>query len=133
MTKFNNTFASSTFWSERSAYVAALKTISIMRKNKTYLTVDKIGKKIKEGWREIGKKTGVKIDIRGPNSFPSFSFKKDNDLILKKMTEIMLNKGYLFKNIVYISTSHNNKILKKNLKDFEKTILQLKKIYTKTI
>ena len=76
MTKFNNTFASSTFWSERSAYVAALKTISIMRKNKTYLTVDKIGKKIKEGWREIGKKTGVKIDIRGPNSFPSFSFKK---------------------------------------------------------
>ena len=58
---------------------------------------------------------------------------KDNDLILKKMTEIMLNKGYLFKNIVYISTSHNNKILKKYLKDFEKTILQLKKIYTKTI
>ena len=39
----------------------------------------------------------------------------------------MLNKGYIFKNIVYISTSHNNKILKKYLKDFEKTILQLKK------
>ena len=34
MSKFDNTFVSSTFWSERSAYVAALKTISIMKKLK---------------------------------------------------------------------------------------------------
>lgn len=127
MSKFDNTFASSTFWSERSAYVAALKTISIMKKNKTPQTVKKIGKKIKEGWKRISKKTGVKLDICGPNSFPSFFFKKDNDLMLKKMTKIMLKKGYIFKNIVYVSISHNNSILNKYFKDFEKAIPQLKK------
>ena len=127
MSKFDNTFVSSTFWSERSAYVAALKTISIMKKDKTYKTVEKIGKKIKEGWKKISNKTGVNLEICGPNSFPTFFFKKDNEMMLKKLTKIMLKKRYLFKNIVYVSISHNDNVLKKYFKDFEKAIPLLKR------
>ena len=100
MRKFESTFASSTFWSERSGYAAALKTISIMKKEKTYLKIDKIGKKIKTGWSEISQNTGVKLNICGPNSFPTFFFNEKNDLLMKEMTKMMLKKGYLFKNIV---------------------------------
>ena len=85
MSKFDNTFASSTFWSERSAYVAALKTISIMKKDKTYKTVEKIGKKNKEGWKKISNKTGINLEIFGPNSFPTFFFKKNNEMNVKKI------------------------------------------------
>ena len=126
MSKFDNTFASSTFWSERSAYVAALKTISIMKKDKTYKTVEKIGKKIKEGWKKISNKTGINLKIFGPNSFPTFFFKENNERMLKKLTKIMLKKGYLFKNIVYVSISHSDNVLKKYFKDFEKAISLLK-------
>ena len=38
----------------------------------------------------------------------------------------MLKKGYLFKNIVYVSISHNDNVLNKYFKDFEKAIPLLK-------
>ena len=36
MSKANNSFISSTFWSERIGFVAALATINFMKKNKTW-------------------------------------------------------------------------------------------------
>ena len=59
--------------------------------------------------------------------FPRFFFKKDNEMMLKKLTKIMLKKRYLFKNIVYVSISHNDNVLKKYFKDFEKAIPLLKR------
>ena len=107
MSKFDNTFASSTFWSERSAYVAALKTISIMKKDKTYKTVEKIGKKIKEGWKKISNKTGINIKICGPNSFPAFFFKENNEeRMLKKLTKIMLKKKDIYLKTLYMFPYH---------------------------
>ena len=46
--------------------------------------------------------------------------------MLKKLTKIMLKKRYLFKNIVYVSISHSDNVLKKYFKDFEKAISLLK-------
>ena len=48
---------------------------------------------------------------------------------MKEMTKMMLKKGYLFKNVVYVSISHKNNILKKYFKDFENVISLLKKKY----
>ncbi len=127
MQKFDSTFASSTFWSDRIGYVAALKTISIMKKEKTYLKIEKIGKKIKKGWQLISKRTGVGLKICGPNSFPTFFFDKNNDSWMKLTTEMMLKKGYLFKNIVYVSISHKNSIINRYLKDLENVIFSLKR------
>ena len=47
MESVESTFISSTFWSERAGYVAALKTIEQMEKNKTWKKITKIGKKSK--------------------------------------------------------------------------------------
>ena len=104
----------------KSKYAANLKTISIMKKEKPIKLSKKLEKKIKEGWKKISNKTGVNLEICGPNSFPTFFSKKNNEKMLKKLTKIMLKKRYLFKNIVYVSISHNDNVLKKYFKDFEK-------------
>ena len=47
MREAKNTFISSTFWTERSGYVAALKTLQIMKKTKSWIKIKNIGKKLK--------------------------------------------------------------------------------------
>ena len=44
----NNSFISSTFWTEKIGYVAALKTIEIMKKTKSWIKITKLGKLIKK-------------------------------------------------------------------------------------
>ena len=124
MKNFDKTFVSSTFWTERIGSVAALSTINFMKKNKTYLFLKKQGKKIKSEWRKISKSTKVEIDVHSLDSIPIFSFKKLNNLRKTFLTQEMLKKGIIASNIVYVSISHDDKILKiyfKNLKNiFEK-------------
>ena len=55
------TFISSTFWTERIGPTAALKTIEIMQKEKTWITITKIGKKIQNGWKELARSLDLKI------------------------------------------------------------------------
>ena len=45
MRSAQKTFMTSTFWSERSGYVAALKTLEIMKRIKSWEKISKIGKK----------------------------------------------------------------------------------------
>ena len=52
----SNTFLSSTFWSERIGLVAAIETLKIMKKKRTWITIKKYGKYIKEQWHKLSKK-----------------------------------------------------------------------------
>ena len=56
MSASSKTFISSTFWTERLGPSAALKTIDIMEKNKTYFQVKKLGLKIISIWKKLSKK-----------------------------------------------------------------------------
>ena len=56
--KADQSFISSTFWSERSGPTAALETIRSAEKNKTWETVKNQGKKVKFIWNRIAKKRG---------------------------------------------------------------------------
>ena len=51
-----NTFISSSMWTERIGFVAAINTIKIFQKKKLWVTINKIGKKIKLNWIKIAKK-----------------------------------------------------------------------------
>ena len=53
MKSSQKTFMTSTFWSERSGYVAALKTLEIMKRIKSWEKISKIGKKIQVNWSNI--------------------------------------------------------------------------------
>lgn len=108
----NNSFISSTFWSERSGIIAGIKTLELMKKKKTWVTISKIGKKIEKKWLQLGKKYNLNIKCYGLPSIKSFVIISKNWIKYKTfISQEMLKKGFLASNIIYVSICHNKQIL----------------------
>ena len=130
MQKAQDTFISSTFWTERIGSVAALATLKEMKKISSWKKISKKGKYIKNSWKIIFKKYNFDVEILGIDALPVFRFKNGNHLKFKTyITQEMLKKGYLASNAIYVSVAHSEKILKKYLSDFEKVIEKLSKFH----
>ena len=105
-------FISSTFWTERIGYVAALSTLSIMSQTESYNYITNIGIEVKSRWQALADKKGIKIQQNGIPALASFNFLSENNLAYKTLiTQEMLKKGYLASNTFYASTAHNIEIL----------------------
>jgi len=112
MDSTQNTFMSSTFWSERSGPVAALKTLEIMEKTKSWETLTKIGKSVQKKWQEIARKNNLKIKVTGIPALSAFSLDYDNWLKYKTyITQEMLKKNFLATNALFVSVKHDEKVL----------------------
>ena len=110
----NSTFISSTFWTERIGPTAALATIEVMEKIKSWKIIVKKGELIKKKWKKISKSNGVDIDIKGLSSIPNFIFKYKNNLAYKTfITQEMLKKKILASNAIYCSIYHDKNLLEK--------------------
>ena len=117
MDKEKETFISSTFWTESIGPTAALKTLELMERQKSWIKITKIGRYVIKNWKRIAKKNSIKIQIKGIPALCSFEFKsKNNNLYKNLITQEMLKKGFLASNIIYISTTHKISILKKYFK-----------------
>ena len=126
MNAARRTFVSSTFWSERSGYVAGLKTIEIFKKKKILNKIKNTGKIIKNNWSRIFEKYNLKYKVIGSNSLPCFRILSLNEeKFLNKLSNKMLKKNYLFKNFVYVSTAHTRPILKKYFNNLDKSIKEI--------
>jgi glutamate-1-semialdehyde 2,1-aminomutase len=122
-------FISSTFWSDSLGPAAALATLKVMNKNKSWKKISNLGKKIKKKWRTLSLKHGIKIKISGLNSMPMFVFESlKNDYYINFITQEMIKKNYLATNAIYCCTEHDQYIEKyfqeldkifKKIKDFE--------------
>ena len=78
-----NSFISSTFWTERSGPVAANKTLEIMEKTRSWEKITKIGREIQDKWKSIAKRHNLKIQINGIPALSSFSIISDDWLKYK--------------------------------------------------
>jgi glutamate-1-semialdehyde 2,1-aminomutase len=106
------TFISSTFWTERIGPTAALKTLEVMERIKSWDTITQTGWNIREGWQKLADKHALKIDHWGLPALTGFSFKGDNALAYKTLiTQEMLAKGYLAGNSVYVCTEHTPEVV----------------------
>ena len=106
-----NSFISSTFWTERSGPVAANKTLEIMEKTKSWEKITKIGREIQDKWKSIAKRHNLKIQINGIPALSSFSIISDDWLKYKTyITQEMLKKKYLATNAFFVSVKHDKKI-----------------------
>ena len=112
MKNAEKTFISSTFWTERVGSVAALSTIKYMEKNKTFKKIIAQGKKIKNKWKELSIKYKIDLDIISMDSIPIFLFKTNHEIKKKFIINEMLKEGILASNIIYVSISHTDEILK---------------------
>jgi glutamate-1-semialdehyde 2,1-aminomutase len=103
------TFISSTFWTERIGPTAALKTLEIMRKIKSWDIITSIGLKMQKGWSELAANHDLEILISGIPSLSTYSFKSDDALKYKTfITQEMLKMGFLASTNFYASIAHKD-------------------------
>ena len=108
------TFISSTFWTERIGPVAALATLKEMERLKSWEEVTEIGKKVQKGWLQLAKNHGLKINLYGIPALATYSFEGTNALAYKTLvSQEMLAKGFLASTAFYASVCHNDKIIEK--------------------
>ncbi len=115
-----NTFMSSTFWSERIGPVAGLKTLEIMEKTNSWKDITKKGNILRKKIQKIGKQNNLNISFLGLPSLTSFIIKSKRNLFSQYKTLIsqeMLKKGYLASNSIYLSICHDEKILNGYIKN----------------
>ncbi len=108
-----NTFISSTFWTERIGPTAALATLKVMEEVKSWEIITAIGNKMRQGWLQLADEHNLKITISGIPSLSTYSFNSDKALEYKTfIAQEMLAKGYLASTNFYASTAHNEENLK---------------------
>ena len=106
------TFISSTFWTERIGPTAALKTLDIMERQESWNKITETGFKITNGWKEISNSYGIDIKTTGLPALTSFSIASEYWYELKTyITQEMLKKNLLATNSVYVSLAHDEEVL----------------------
>ena len=126
MESAQKTFISSTFWTERIGPTAALKSLEIMEKEKSWIRITEIGKHIQKNWKEIALKYNVDIEINGIPSLSTFRFNYINGIEYKTyLTQEFLSKGYLGATSFYPSIVHEENILSGYFEVFEEILFDI--------
>lgn len=100
-------FISSTFWTERIGPTAALKTLEVMQRVKSWEQISHIGGLITTRWQALAKKHGLVINTSGLPALTGFSIVSPNALAYKTLiAQEMLVKGFLAATSVYVCTAH---------------------------
>jgi glutamate-1-semialdehyde 2,1-aminomutase len=106
------TFISSTFWTERIGPTAALKTLEIMDREKSWERITNTGLDITARWKKLAAKYGLSITTNGLPALTGFTFNSPSALAYKTLiTQEMLAKGYLAGTSVYVCTEHTVEVV----------------------
>ena len=128
MESAQNTFISSTFWTERIGPTAGLATLKEMEKIKSWDIITNNGKIIKRNWRKLASTHDLNIEINGMDALAGFIIKSENWLKYKTyITQSMLEKGFLAANVIYSSTKHSENIIEKYSENLSEVFEQISK------
>lgn len=127
------TFISSTFWTERIGPTAAIAMIKKFQKNNVADHLMKIGERITRGWKKAADRNGLKIETHGIAPLTSFSLQygDDSQALHTLFNQEMLERGYLVTKAVYVSFAHTEKIIDKYLTLVDEVFGKLKKVIEK--
>ncbi len=107
-----STFISSTFWTERIGPSAALKTLEVMERTRSWDIITQTGEGIRQRWQALADKHGLPIEHWGLPALTGFTIQSPQALAYKTLiTQEMLSKGYLAGNSVYVCTAHTPDIV----------------------
>ena len=112
MAAAQETFISSTFWTERIGSVAALKTLEVMEREKSWQQITNTGRSISQGWQDLARKYGLPLELGGLSALKNFSIPLENGLKYKTLvTQEMLKQGFLASNTVYSCIDHTDQVV----------------------
>jgi glutamate-1-semialdehyde aminotransferase len=126
MSAAQDTFMSSTFWTERTGFAAALATIGYYRDHDVQDSLIRTGQTVRRGWDRMAEKHGVRIEAGGIAPLSHFSFVTDKPLAAKTFfTQEMLKRGYLATTAFYSSYSHEGSVISRFLRDADEVFGQI--------
>jgi glutamate-1-semialdehyde 2,1-aminomutase len=115
-----NTFISSTFWTERIGPTAALKTLEVMERDRTWETINQVGSKIRSGIEAVAGMHKLDITSWGLQALTGYSFDSTKDKEYKTLvTQEMLKKGFLAANSTYVSIAHSANLVDQYLETLD--------------
>lgn len=122
-----DTFISSTYWTERVGFTASLEVIRQFEENNVAKHLSSVGKYIAQGLEGIFAAHGLKIEIAaGMSPVPLMMIKEDAPLLVKTIfTQEMLEEGFLASNLVYVSSAHTKQIVDRYLRSANKVFKRI--------
>ncbi len=131
MESAQDTFISSTFYTERVALAAAYKTIEVYTRERVWEKQISYGKKVKDGWKKCADRNNLAISVGGIDPLAHFSFMDVDNLVYKTFfIQEMLKKGYLVSNAFYASYSHSEEIIDRYLMSVDQVFHAINEIVT---
>ena len=115
------TFISSTFFTERIGFAAALKNVELYQKYRVWETLIEYGEKVQNGWKKLAEKHCLTVEVGGVAPLSHFTIKgNENSLVYKTFfTQEMLKRGYLASTAFYTSYAHSQEIIDEYLKNVD--------------
>jgi len=106
-----DTFISSTFWTERIGPAAAVTTLDVMARERSWEGITERGRAVIAGWTALADKHGLSIQTTGLPSLATYTFQSPDALAYKTLiTQEMLAQGFLAGTGVYSSLAHTPEI-----------------------
>ncbi|RED18293.1 aminotransferase class III-fold pyridoxal phosphate-dependent enzyme [Pontivivens insulae] len=104
-----NTFISSTFWTERIGSAAGLRTLDVMEREKSWEYITARGGEISRLWADLAERNGLKIETSGLPALSSFDFINDQARACKTyLAQAMLEDGILGSSSFFASMAHTD-------------------------
>jgi glutamate-1-semialdehyde 2,1-aminomutase len=107
------TFVSSTYWTEAIGPAAALATIAKLREVGAVARIAEIGNRTRDGWRKLGERHGLKLKVGGLPALCTFAFDHGDEsrALMTLFTQQMLDRGFLTNGIFYPTCAHTPAIV----------------------
>jgi glutamate-1-semialdehyde aminotransferase len=119
-------FISSTYWTEKIGPVAALATIRKHKAQNVPRHLAEVGEMMRNGWRQGAEKAGLSITVTGVPALTYFSFNYENAQAIRTLfTQEMLERGYLATNAFYATYAHKPAHMKTFAHDVEEVFASL--------
>ena len=107
-----STFISSTFWTERIGSTAALKTLEVMERERSWEQVTATGLELRRCWQELADRHGLRISHNGLPALSGFAIQSPQALAYKTLiTQEMLKRGYLAGTSCYTCLAHTPDVI----------------------
>jgi glutamate-1-semialdehyde aminotransferase len=102
-----SSFISSTYWTDKIGPVAAIATLKKHQELDVSSHLIEIGNLVQAGWRELGKRHGLKINISGIPPLGHWDIETENSQLLHTIiVEKMLARGFLTSKAFYANYTH---------------------------
>ena len=101
-----DSFISSTFWTERIGFAAAIATIKKYKVLNVNEHMNKMGKKVQYGWTALAEKHGLKVHVSGIYPLGHVCFEASPLELKTLFIQEMIKRGFLASDAYYATLAH---------------------------